>query len=65
MKRRIETMAQPQLIVDEGQELEIWGMQVDADHCQIAFDCGDNGFLKLTQEQTRTLRDTLNVLLGE
>jgi hypothetical protein len=58
-------MPQPQLIVYEGQELEIWGMQIDNDHCQIAFDSGDHGFVKLTHEQARTLRDTLNMLLGE
>jgi hypothetical protein len=53
-----------QLVVTEGQELQIWGMVRDESHIQIAFDCGDNGFLVLTLEQARELEKTVAGLLS-
>lgn len=36
------------LKIHPDQEFEIWGMRPDPDHLQIAFDAGDNGFVRLT-----------------
>jgi len=56
----------PQLIIEEGQKLtHIWGMELDDEHIQIAFDCGDNGFLVLTHAEARELVETIQGLLPE
>jgi hypothetical protein len=51
------------LIVKRDQEIEIWGMQIDEEAYQIAFDCGDNGFVKLDRRQLETLADVTRTLL--
>ena len=37
------------------QIFEIWGMRTDHGHLQVAFEPGDNGFLRLTIEEASTL----------
>ena len=50
------------LVVEHGQEIQFWVMRRDSGHVQIAFDCGDNGFVVLTNAQARQLgRDLLVV----
>jgi hypothetical protein len=61
---------QPQLIVEQGQDLShiwghCWGVGEDAQKIHIAFDCGDRGFLILSHEQARDLRETIDCLLGD
>ena len=41
--------------IDPNQIFEIWGMRTDDEHLQIAFETGDNGFLRFTIEEASTL----------
>ena len=51
----MKTPTRLQLIVHEGQDIQFWSMMKDDDHIQIAFDCGDNGFLVLTNKQAESI----------